>query len=198
MSEIWNKLARAQSRMGNPKLDKVNPRFGTKYATLASVLNCIRGPLNEEGLFVWNETVREDGQPYMVTMVSDGTETVTLGKVEHMPANDPQKNGSSLTYSKRYSLCAAFCIVGEEDDDGNAAQPQQRTRQQSQQPAQQDIVPDPWQELLGNFYDGCARLGIDPNETWGGMVSELGFMPEQGMPKEQLAKAAAWVSKMQA
>lgn len=34
----------------------------------------------------------------------------------------PQTAGSAITYARRYSLCAALGVAGEEDDDGNAAQ----------------------------------------------------------------------------
>lgn len=191
MSEIWQKLARAQSKMGNPRLDKVNPRFNTKYATLASVINCVRGPLNEEGLFMWNETVREDGMPFVVTKVTDGTEVVELGMVEHFPATDPQKNGSALTYSKRYSICAAFGIVGEEDDDGNTVSQEQpkRANQQQQRPL--------WDRALEQFYAKCEAGGFEPGAVWAEMVNELGFQPTADMSDKQLAPMAQWIAKMQ-
>lgn len=199
MSEIHKRLAKAQANMGNPKLDKVNPRFGTKYATLQSVLACVKGPLNEQGLFFWNEVMYENGKAYMLTMVSDGESIVSLGKVEHIPANDPQKNGSALTYSKRYSLCAAFGVVGEEDDDGNAAQPsrggQRQQRQQQQQHAQQQPQ-TPWNALVDVFYANCANAQIDPAQTWSQLIAELGYEPNPQMDAQQLAPAVEWAKKI--
>jgi hypothetical protein len=33
--------------------------------------------------------------------------------------NDPQKQGGSITYARRYQLCALLSIVAEDDNDGN-------------------------------------------------------------------------------
>jgi len=36
-------------------------------------------------------------------------------------ANDPQKLGGSITYARRYGMCALLGIVGDDDDDANLA-----------------------------------------------------------------------------
>jgi len=193
---IWARLINAQSKMGNPKLDKVNPRFNTKYATLSSIIACVRGPLNEAGLFMWNEVEVSEGRSWMVTKVTDGSETVTLGRVEHIPGSDSQKVGSALTYSKRQSLCAAFGVVGEEDDDANATvqQPRQQTGQQ-RQPQQQ--VADPWQNMLNAFYAKCDQRSYDPGTTWVAMTQDLGFEPSETGPRAQIDAAMGWVNRME-
>ena len=188
---IWTRLVTAQSSMANPKLDKVNPRFNTKYATLASIIACIRKPLNDAGLFFWNEVSTEDGRSWMVTKVTDGSEIVTLGRVEHVPGNDSQKVGSALTYSKRQSLCAAFGVVGEEDDDANAATPQPKQRHQAQQ--QQS----PWNVLLDAFYAKCNEFGYDAASTWASLVNDLGFEPNQGTTGQQYEAVMQWIARIQ-
>ena len=44
------------------------------------------------------------------------------------PQANPQQMGSALTYAKRYCLQAAFGLVGEEDDDGEAASRQSQSK----------------------------------------------------------------------
>lgn len=199
MSEgIWAKLIEAQSKMGNPKLDKVNPRFNTKYATLSSIIACVRGPLNEAGLFMWNEVEVDEVRSWMVTRVTDGTETVTLGRVEHIPGSDSQKVGSALTYSKRQSLCAAFGVVGEEDDDANAAVPQpQRKRQPAVQQVAQQVQATPWEQMLNAFYAKVNERQYDASTTWVAMCQDLGFEPSEASPKPQIDAAMGWVNRME-
>lgn len=183
---IWARLVKAQSSMTNPKLDKVNPRFNTKYATLASIIACIRKPLNDAGLFFWNEVSTDDGRSWMVTKVTDGSEVVTLGRVEHVPGTDSQKVGSALTYSKRQSLCAAFGVVGEEDDDANAATP---TNQQRQQQRQQPM----WDQLMAAFDAKVAQLGYDRNQVWAQLVNDVSFTPTPSITRQQFDAAMHWI-----
>lgn len=198
---IWARLINAQSKMGNPKLDKVNPRFNTKYATLSSIIACVRGPLNEAGLFMWNEVEVSEGRSWMVTKVTDGSETVTLGRVEHIPGSDSQKVGSALTYSKRQSLCAAFGVVGEDDDDANAAVPQpgQQKRQPAVQQVAQQMQRPQWQQMVDMFYAKCGRLEYDPDTTWVAMLQDLGFteLKETTSTNEQIAAAMGWVNRLE-
>lgn len=198
---IWARLIEAQSKMGNPKLDKVNPRFNTKYATLSSIIACVRGPLNEAGLFVWNEVEVANERSWMVTKVTDGSETVTLGRVEHIPGSDSQKVGSALTYSKRQSLCAAFGVVGEEDDDANAAvtPTQQRQQPRQQRQSQQQAQRPQWQQMVNAFYGKCAQQQYDPDTTWLAMLQDLGFaeLSETASTNEQIAAAMGWVNRLE-
>lgn len=217
-AEIWQALAKAQARMQSPNLDKTNTRFNTRYASLQSLLSAIRGPLNEQGLFFWNEVVQEDGMPWMVTKVTNGIDTVSIGKVEHVPGGDSQKVGSALTYSKRQSLSAAFALAGEEDDDANAAvdvQPNQRgkqpAKQQRQQPVyqqpyqqyqqqpqqyQQPVAQTPYQVMVNHFHARCDELGFDKNEMWGAMLNDLGIEISETAPKPNIDAAMGWINRM--
>lgn len=139
-SSIVEKLAEAQKRMKNPKLDKVNPRFRSGYASLASILECVRPALNEQGLFFTQSvSIEKEGRAVVTTKVKDGCTTETLDKRPIRITGDPQKDASAETYAKRYAICTVFGIVGDEDDDGNAAEGGSRNQHQQaqQQPAQQ-------------------------------------------------------------
>ena len=69
-----------------------------------------------------------------MTKVLDG-ELILITKIIHYPTNQQMEDemlvpldgkrtghamGSGLTYARRYSLIQMACIVGEDDDDGNA------------------------------------------------------------------------------
>lgn len=116
-------LARAQLAFGSIKKSHTNAAYaGSQYADIADVLAVVRPVLAAEGIAVV--------QPVRVT--ADGCELVTalLKGEERMESVMPldvdvkaQALGSSLTYLRRYSLCALVGVHPEgDDDDGNAAQ----------------------------------------------------------------------------
>lgn len=118
MDGIHAALVAAQAAMGNPPLDGSNPHYRSRYATLKSVLDSVRGPLNAQGLML-NQTL-EDGE--LKTVVWNGAgESECVCRVPCQLPSDVQKAGSCLTYIRRYSLLAAFGLVGDPDDDGEGA-----------------------------------------------------------------------------
>lgn len=114
-------------KLENPKKNAENKHFGSSYADLTSVLEAVQ-PVFALG-FTVNQTVVDDsegwgvsGERAFVTTVRD-PDGVIIKQVAFpfLPAADYHKLGSALTYSRRYGLCLAFNLVGEDDDDGNLA-----------------------------------------------------------------------------
>jgi ERF superfamily len=109
-----------------PKLQKdgVNPHFKNKYVPLDSLMEAITPVLTGHGL-VWITLPCRDeqGEPalrYRLVHVESGeeiTETMPL----LLKAEDPQGQGSAITYARRYSLMALLGLVANDDDDGKAA-----------------------------------------------------------------------------
>lgn len=120
-SGIMAKLANAASKMENPKFDSTNPHFKSKFASLGAVIAAIKPSLTAEGLMFRQTCEGQSVDPWLVTYVYDGTNDMELSRVPLAMSADPQKQGSAITYAKRYGLCAAFGLVGEEDDDANKA-----------------------------------------------------------------------------
>ena len=50
INELAGALAKAQAIMGNAHMDKTNPHFKSRYATLASVRDAITPPVRAFGL----------------------------------------------------------------------------------------------------------------------------------------------------
>lgn len=115
-------LAAAQGEMQNAAFNKKNPHFKSSYADLSAIRDAVTPALAKHGLAVTQTLDWRDGAAFLVTrLVHKGG-----GSIEGsypLPPNhgDPQKFGSALTYSRRYSLAALCNIASEEDDDGNAA-----------------------------------------------------------------------------
>jgi hypothetical protein len=119
-----DKLAEIQAVIEQPKFDSTNPAFKSKFASLGECTRVVSEAVRKVGgCAVYQESAydAEAGSWVMSTRLSVGGEERTLSAVPYVSQDNPQKQGSAITYARRYSICAAFCLVAEEDDDGNAA-----------------------------------------------------------------------------
>jgi len=113
----------AQREVANASKDAKNPHFKNSYASLGSVIEATKGPLNKAGIVVL-QTLGDGGDRVFLTtrllhtsgQWIEDTASTFIAKV------DPQGVGSATTYLRRYSLAAFLCIT-QEDDDGEAARP---------------------------------------------------------------------------
>jgi len=123
MTELYNALAKAQSEMRAATLDAVNPAFKSRYATLASVIAAVQGPLTRHGI-AFSQRVESDADTVSVETILMGHGSELRCGAVRIPVGKPgaQAFGSALTYARRYSLSAACCIAADDDDDGNGAQ----------------------------------------------------------------------------
>lgn len=106
--------------MGKVGKDSSNPFFKSKYASLPQIQEAIKEPLEKSGL-VYSQF--PDGQHGLTTILmhTDSGEWIEA-KYEMTPAkNDPQGQGSAITYQRRYALGSILGLTIDEDDDGNAA-----------------------------------------------------------------------------
>ncbi len=110
---------KAQTEIESVVKDATNPYFKSSYATLIAVIDAIKTKLNKQGIMI--------SQPIMGTVVQtrlthesgewfedDGT-PIVCAKI-----NDPQAQGSAITYARRYGLMSMVCLPAE-DDDGESA-----------------------------------------------------------------------------
>lgn len=117
-------LAKAQLDMQNPTFDSTNPHFRNKFASLAAVRNAVVPVLAKHGIaMVQDVTSTEDGKVACKTILHHKSgESLTFGPlVLPVSKNDAQGFGSAATYARRYSLMAVAGVVGDDDDDANAA-----------------------------------------------------------------------------
>lgn len=100
--------------------DSTNPFFKSKYAGLPTILEAIKEPLQKAKLVFLQFPVRENELSTIVIHVPSGE--FFEGTYKMTPAkNDPQGQGSVITYQRRYALAAILGLNIDEDDDGNAA-----------------------------------------------------------------------------
>lgn len=118
---LINALVKAQSEIGSVKKDAENPFFKSGYATLEAVIQAVKKPLNDNGIYFQQVAHDKEGAIGIETILNGHGSSISSGTV-YMPAtkNDPHAFGSALSYAKRYSLMMA-CGLPSEDDDGNKA-----------------------------------------------------------------------------
>jgi len=115
-------LAKAQTAINNPPLDKVNPHFKNRYASLAAHLDAIRQPLAAQGLAVVQGITTTETHIGVATMIAHSSGEWVRSEVSMQLPDRPtaQQIGSCVTYLRRYALACATLIVGDEDDDAEA------------------------------------------------------------------------------
>lgn len=140
IDKLASGMALFRQQLKQPELDAKNPFFKNDYLTLKGVEAAVDPALKDTGLSYIQLVYTAEGSSAVKTMVmhSSGQRIVTDPLILRPTKNDPQGQGSAITYAKRYQLMALFGVVGDKDDDGNAAsRPQQRYNRQQQQTPQQ-------------------------------------------------------------
>lgn len=125
LDKIIPALAKATASINRLVKDAANPFFKSSYATLANVLDTVKGPLAEQGIVVVQPT-RTSASPDVVvvqTFLIHASGQYIGGELEcKLPKTDAQTVGSLVTYLRRYGLQSLIGLSAvDDDDDGNAA-----------------------------------------------------------------------------
>lgn len=164
MSDINGKFAAAWSRVENPPLDSVNPHFKSKFASLGAVLKAIRKACDGIAYIQAFDVADMGGESilHIKSWVQDGEGRLELSRLRMPITDNPQQQGSIITYYRRYVAVTDWGIVGEEDDDAESAMNPKNDydRQRSAKKAAQDELADLWQQ--------CIDLGVKPDglKSW--------------------------------
>lgn len=123
---LFGALAKAQTEIQNAEQDAENMHWRTKYATLASVMNAIRGPLSKNGLAILQlpeMTTADKGHMLALTTILGHSSGQSISNYFTMypPKQDPQGIGSAMTYMRRYAAMAICGIAGAADDDAEGS-----------------------------------------------------------------------------
>lgn len=114
-------LSKAQGEIEGAKKDSSNPFFKSQYADLASVWDACHKSLSKNEICVVQTTTPDPKKVIVNTWLIHSSGEWMKSTLALTPkADDPQSNGSAITYARRFSLAmmVGVCPV---DDDGNAA-----------------------------------------------------------------------------
>src|SRR5688572_23512024 len=111
--------------------DATNPHFSHKFASLDAIVDHVRPLLAKHGL-TWSTFPSRDpdGAPTLRYVLGHFSGETLEGVMPLLlTKQDPQGQGSAITYARRYALSAVLNLVADEDDDGH------RASKRSQEPA---------------------------------------------------------------
>lgn len=120
IKEISGALLSFHKEMGKIFKKESNPFFKSKYADLPAILSAIKEPLEKAELVITQHPTDENQLTTIIVHTKSGEYMQSTYKMT--PAkNDPQGQGSLITYARRYALGAILSLNIDEDDDGNYA-----------------------------------------------------------------------------
>ena len=122
ITDIAAALVAAQSEMGNAVKGSASPFFKSRYADLNAVREAVIPVLTKHGISVIQPTITRDGRNYVKTVLLHTSGQYIAGETEilYKEKDNPQAQGSGITYARRYGL-QSICNIGADDDDGNQA-----------------------------------------------------------------------------
>lgn len=120
ITELAKALLNFHKEVGIVAKSSNNPFFKSKYASLPDIQEAIKEPLEKAGL-VYSQL--PDGLNGLTTILihAESGEWIEASYTMTPAKNDPQGQGSAITYQRRYALGAVLGLTIDEDDDGNAA-----------------------------------------------------------------------------
>lgn len=123
IKEIAQALCQVQAIMPAADKDGENPHFRSKFATLATIMKTALPILSANKLSIMQfVTTMPSGGSGLVTMLLHSSGEYIMSTMPLLlTKNDPQGQGSAITYARRYGFMSAIGMVSEEDDDGEAA-----------------------------------------------------------------------------
>jgi hypothetical protein len=151
-SRLNEALAKAQGEFKVPTKtrevkynDKKTGRLiSYKYADLADVIECVKGPLTKNGLSIVHKLeFDQTGYLLKTSLMHESGETIdSIYPLPDPSKIHPQSFGSSLTYARRYSLSSLIGVASEEDDDGQGAESPEPVQQQKNQKPIPNLAPN--------------------------------------------------------
>lgn len=121
IGELAKALAQAQGKFTAIPKTEQNPFFKSKYAGLPTVVEVAAPILSELGLSIAQFIGHNEHGDTLTTWLLHESGQFISGEMQlHPIKNDPQGQGSAITYARRYSYMSVLGLVADDDDDGNA------------------------------------------------------------------------------
>lgn len=119
IATIAKALIKAQEATGGAKKGSANTFFRSKYADIGSVIEAFKEAFNSAGITVLQPV--ENGHVKTLLVHESGEWIADEGvPIICTKQNDPQAQGSAITYARRYGL-QSMLLIPAEDDDGEGA-----------------------------------------------------------------------------
>lgn len=118
-TEIIAALHDVSMELKNPVAVADNPFYKSKYTPLDYLIDHIKKVTNARGLFIVQEAQIVGNMTTIVTRLTHISGEWIETDLSVPSGADPQKQGASITYARRYALSALFNIASDMDNDAN-------------------------------------------------------------------------------
>lgn len=185
MKNLFSALIKAREEIKNLCPDKQG--YGYKYVELSKIIDMLKNVLPKFGLgYSQLPTSQDPNNCGLRTIVFHESgesieDTIMFTPTDMKGVNKSQALGASLTYFRRYALCAAFGITGDEDTDA-VVEPKTKASTQNQQPKQAQSQAQPAKQ------DDKAKIGAEMKDL---MASGI-FTPEEVEMFRKRLKTEDW------
>jgi hypothetical protein len=144
ITNLTKALALFHVKVGKIGKDAKNPFFKSNYASLPHILTEVRDPLQESGLVI-SQFPNGDGLTTMLIHAESGEFISSTYTLQVVKINDPQAQGSAISYARRYAISSVLNLQIDDDDAERATAP-------ARQPANNE---KPW---LNSNSDAWAKV----------------------------------------
>jgi hypothetical protein len=145
ITELLADLASVQFEL--PTMPKDSQAYGYKYTDLDTIVKTIKPILHKHNIgYTQSVGATTDGRPTLTTRVFNNKgqyieDVAILPEISNTKNNNAQTLGMSITYMRRYALCAMLGITSDEDVDANTAT--QQAPQRAPEPKAEQKKPAP-------------------------------------------------------
>ena len=127
-------LAKFHAMVGRISKDAKNPFFKSNYASLPHIISEVAEPLEKAGLIL-SQFPNGEGLTTMLIHAESGEFISATYTLQVVRQNDPQAQGSAISYARRYAITSVLNLAISDDDAEAATRPVR----QAQAPAK--VVP---------------------------------------------------------
>ena len=188
MDGIKGLYVKAWAAIENPELDSVNPHFKNRYASLKATLKAVRDACAPLGM-AYQQLLEQRGEGFVLrSRVVTAGEEMDLSEYPVDSPPNPQSFGSGLTYKKRQQAQADWGIVGDDDDDGEAAAGYQKPKA----PKADADLERARGRLKAALRAYCGKRGGSPEGLWKGIVAKANSDGRASDPAYWDAEAAKY------
>ena len=122
IKELAGALVKAQLELKNPQFDSINPHFKSKFASLGAVRGAVVPTLAKNGIALTQWPISSGSSAGCRTILAH-LSGEWMEEEFLIPVDKGNAHGyaSAVTYAKRITMQSVAGVVGDEDDDANAA-----------------------------------------------------------------------------
>lgn len=129
--KITPALLASQKKIEAVEKNANNPFFHSKYADLNSLIDACKSILNSNDILVLQPIIDGHVETRLIHISGEWMSSKT--KIVCKAENDPQAQGSAITYARRYGL-QSMLFMSSEDDDGERATNHQEVKEIIREP----------------------------------------------------------------